>query len=223
MGTNVDVVRELVINFQASTVVLSNVNGGLQVGLVRKSVVVSKVESNWESLEAFSTISSVVGQFNGVSLVLVGVVGVTKGHEVLLQISTEESSLVVIWGEGKLTPKSLEVLGVVLEVNTDVVLVFMADVDTFFDQDLLLVVVFTVGMEETLNSACFWCVSVGTCGSFPVTLCWLVFGANFSINVDIRVLKNVILASLESKLLVGKSEVTLTDLSVNADLGFSLS
>lgn len=68
----------------------------------------------------------------------------TDAHEVLLEVSTQEAGVVALGGEAELGPKSLEVLGVVLEVEAEVVLAFMSKVEALFVGDFLLLVVLNV-------------------------------------------------------------------------------
>lgn len=67
-----------------------------------------------------------------------------NAHEVLLEVSTQEAGVVALGGEAELGPKSLEVLGVVLEVEAEVVLAFMSKVEALFVGDFLLLVVLNV-------------------------------------------------------------------------------
>jgi len=61
---------DLVLNLQVTTVVFSNVNCSLEMGRIRQSVVGTRFQSNRESLEAFCTISCVVGNFETVGCVV---------------------------------------------------------------------------------------------------------------------------------------------------------
>ena len=62
----------------------------------------------------------------------------------LLEVSTQEAGVVALGGEAELGPESLEVLGVVFEVETEVVLAFVGDVEALLVEHLLLLVVFNM-------------------------------------------------------------------------------
>ena len=64
-----------------------------------------------------------------------------KADKVLLEVSTQEAGVVALGGEAELGPESLEVLGVMLEVEAEVVFAFVGDVGTLLVEDFRLLVV----------------------------------------------------------------------------------
>jgi hypothetical protein len=77
------------------------------------------------------------------------VVVVADGHEVLLNVETEEVVVLgILGGEGNLGPQAGEVLGIVLEVDTSVVLVLMSEADVRLDLGLLFAVVLDVVLQN---------------------------------------------------------------------------
>ncbi len=58
----------------------------------------------------------------------------------LKDIGTDKSQLVFFWGEGDLSPESLEFLGIMLKITTKMMLLLMVEVDCAFKCDLLFVV-----------------------------------------------------------------------------------
>jgi len=64
-----------------------------------------------------------------------------KADEVLLEVSTQEAGVVALGGEAELGPESLEVLGVMLEVDADVVFAFVGDVGALLVENFRLLVV----------------------------------------------------------------------------------
>jgi len=96
------------------------------------------------ALETLGTVGSVVACVNGGNN-RGAVLGYgSNAHEVLLEVSTQEAGVVALGGEAELGPESLEVLGVVFEVETEVVLAFVGDVEALLVEHLLLLVVFNM-------------------------------------------------------------------------------
>jgi hypothetical protein len=64
----------------------------------------TRSESNWESLETFCTVSGIVDNFKTMGSVVVELVHATSTYEVLKDIGTDETKLMVFWGECNLSP-----------------------------------------------------------------------------------------------------------------------
>lgn len=100
----------------------------------------TRFQSNRESLEAFCTISCIVGNFETVGCVVRELVQASSADEVLEHIGTDKSQLVFFWGEGNLSPESLEFLGIMLKITTKMMFLLMGEVNCAFKCDLLFVV-----------------------------------------------------------------------------------
>lgn len=144
VGGNGPVLVDLVLDLNLGGVVLTGTGVGLQMGVVGELKFSSNSKLNWLALETLGTVGSVVACFNGGNN-RGAVLGYgSNAHEVLLEVSTQEAGVVALGGEAELGPESLEVLGVVFEVETEVVLAFVGDVEALLVEHLLLLVVFNM-------------------------------------------------------------------------------
>lgn len=142
---NTPVVVHLVLDFNAGAPVLGGVHVGLQVRGIRKLVVSTKLNTDWETLESLGTISSIVGHFNSVGAAIAVLMMVTSAHEMLVQVSTHEIAVLSIFGSpGSLSPELLEILHVVFEEDAQMVLILVCEVQAELHLSLVFVVVFDV-------------------------------------------------------------------------------
>lgn len=224
MALNGPVGVNLVLNLQVNAVVLSNVNCGLKVSSIRQSVVVTSSDSNWESLETFCTVSGIVDSFKTVGSVVVELKHSTSTNEVLKDIGTDETKLMVFWGECNLSPESLEFLCVMLEVTTNVMFLFMGEVQSFLECDFILLVDLSSGLEVSSDSTKVWSVSTGGCSDLILVLGGLELSTKFSIEVPfgLTFICNVVFDSLGSEFVVSKGPVGVCNVSVDTDFGFAL-
>ena len=141
VGGDGPVVVHLVINLNLSGVVFAGAGVSLQDDLVRELEFGTGSNLDGEALEALGTVSGVVGEFQSAGKRRAVLLDVANAHEVLLEVSTQEAGVVALGGEAELGPESLEVLGVVLEVEAEVVLAFVGEVEALLVEDFLLLVV----------------------------------------------------------------------------------
>lgn len=141
VGGDGPVVVHLVINLNLSGVVFAGAGVSLQDDLVRELEFGTGSNLDGEALEALGTVSGVVGEFQSAGKRRTVLLDVANAHEVLLEVSTQEAGVVALGGEAELGPESLEVLGVVLEVEAEVVLAFVGEVEALLVEDFLLLVV----------------------------------------------------------------------------------
>lgn len=142
-------VVNLVLNLHLGAIVGVPPQGGLQVGVVRELVAGGSLCAERGVVETLGTFGSVVGHLKGMLSTVAVVVVVADGHEVLLHVETEEVVVLgILGGEGNLGPQAGEVLGIVLEVDTSVVLVLMSEADVRLDLGLLFVVVLDVVLQN---------------------------------------------------------------------------
>jgi len=142
---NAPMVVDLVVHLHLDAVELIPPNGRLEVSVGGQSVLSSTLQADGSAFEVLCTVSSVVGNLEGVVGGIGVLVPVANAHEMLLEVSSEEILMLGIFGSpGKLSPESLEVLQVMLEVNTKVVLVLVGKADACLEFGLTLVVVLNV-------------------------------------------------------------------------------
>ena len=105
------------------------------------------MDGDWLSTQSLCTISSIVLQFVSMSYVFSVVVETSQAHKMLLEVNTDEARVVFSRrSKGKLTPKSLEILGVMLSIETNVVLLFVGNVKSLLDQNFTLLVYFNMSL-----------------------------------------------------------------------------
>jgi hypothetical protein len=144
VGGDGPVVVHLVINLKLSGVVLTGAGVSLQVNLFGELEFSTGSNLDGEALEALSTVGGVVGELQGAGEGRAVLLNVANAHEMLLEVSTQEAGVVALGGEAELGPESLEVLGVVLKVEAEVVLAFVGEVEALLVEDFLLLVVLNV-------------------------------------------------------------------------------
>jgi hypothetical protein len=141
VGSDGPVVVDLVLDLGLSLLVLTDAHGGLQVGAVRELKFSSEVALDGVALETLCTVGGAVAHFKSGCNSGAVFSDVSDAHEVLLEVSTQEAGVVALGGEAELGPESLEVLGVMLEVEAEVVFAFVGDVGTLLVEDFRLLVV----------------------------------------------------------------------------------
>lgn len=129
VGGNGPLVVNFVIKLELSGVVLTGAGVSLQGDLFGEFVFSTSSDLNREALEAFSTVGRVVGELHGATAGTAKLLDVTNAHEMLLEVGTQEAGVVALGGEAELGPESLEVLGVVLKVEAEVVLAFVGEIE----------------------------------------------------------------------------------------------
>jgi hypothetical protein len=141
VGGDGPVVVDLVLDLGLNLLVLANAHGSLQVGAIRELKFSSEVGRDGVALETLSTIGGAVAHFMSGSNCGAPFSDVSNAHKVLLEVSTQEAGVVALGGEAELGPESLEVLGVMLEVDADVVFAFVGDVGALLVENFRLLVV----------------------------------------------------------------------------------
>lgn len=134
-------VVDLVCDHGLSMLVLTDTQEGLQMGVVRELKFTSEVALDGVALETLGTISGAVAHFKSGFNRGAVLNDVCNTHEVLLEVSTQEAGVVALGGEAELGPESLEVLGVMLEVEAEVVFAFVGDVGALLVENFRLLVV----------------------------------------------------------------------------------